>query len=322
MQATNVAELVDQVRSQIDEFNSVGITDQHILDALNRAQKAATRFIARRLDTIFLAEEQINTIAGQREYDMPRDVFGRRIEKVELRQGSIVWRIQHISYKQRHPFIVTSQVTRPYYYDIVGTKIRLYPRPAGDLILDIHYSRQPDALVLPQGQINSIDTVNNYVIVDDIGTDVTTDSTSRNSFLNIVDFVTGDVKASLQVAFTDDSINQIKFKSTGLTRTSVFDKTISTSIPATVNPDDYVCLVKGVAVPQLPDAYHDYLIQHAIVALKRRTREPTEEEYAALKDIERELMKLMQGREQAMRIRKASSHFGKPLGGTLRRYFS
>lgn len=83
-----------------------------------------------------------------------------------------------------------------------------------------------------------------------------------------------------------------------------------------------MCLVKGTAVPQLPDAYTDYLIQHAVVALKRRTRELTEDEYKALKDIESELKKLIHGREQHIRIRKVNSHYGRPLGATLRRYFS
>lgn len=318
----NVNELVDQVRSQLDEFNEASITDQHVLDALNRAQKAATRITARRLDTIFLAETEITTVGGQREYDMPDDVFGRRIEKVELLQGSIAWRIKHISYKQRDPYIVSSQTNRPYYYDVIGAKIRLYPTPSDGQRLIIHYSRTPDTAVVSQGQINRIDTTNNYIIVDDIGSDITTESDQRNSYVNFIDYITGDVKGSMQVAFTDTGIGQIKFKSSGLTRDSVLGKSISTSIPTNVTEDDYVCIVKGTCVPQLPDAYTDYLIQHAVVAIKRRTREPTEEEYAALKDIEGELKKLMQGREQQQRIRKANSHWGRPLGGTLRRYFS
>lgn len=322
MATMNVQELVDQVRSQLDEFNEASITDQHVLDALNRAQKAATRITARRLDTIFLATQELTTIGGQREYDMPDDVFGRRIEKVELLQSSIAWRIKHISYKDRDPYIVSSQTNRPYYYDIIGTQIRLYPEPSGGQTLIIHYSKTPDTMLIPQGQINRIDSANNYIIVDSIGSDVTTESDQRNSYINFIDYITGDVKGTMQAAFLDSGIGQIKFKSSGLTRSSVLGKTVSTSIPTDVTEDDYICIVKGTAVPQLPNAYTDYLIQHSVVALKRRTREPTEEEYAALKDIENELKKLIQGREQYMRIRKANSHWGRPLGGTLRRYFS
>ena len=93
--------------------------------------------------------------------------------------------------------------------------------------------------------------------------------------------------------------------------------------PADVTEDDYVCIVKGTCVPQLPDAYTDYLIQHSVVALKRRTREPTAEEYAALKDIESELKKMIMGREHYMRIRKANSNLGgSGAGSSIRRYFS
>lgn len=322
MTTSNVQELVDQVRSSLDEFNTVSITDQHILDALNRAQKAATRLTARRLDTIFLAVETITTVGGQQEIDMPADTFGRRIEKVELRQGNITWRITHISYKNRDPYLSTSQVNRPYYYDIVGSKLRLYPIPSGGQELIIHYSRTPDTMLIPQGQINRIDTVNNYVIVDSLGEDLTTESDQRNSYINFIDYVTGDVKGSMQIAYLDTGLGQIKFKSTGLNRDTVLGKTILTAIPTDVQEDDYICVVKGTAVPQLPDAYTDYLIQHAVVALKRRTREPTEEEYQALKDIEEGLKKMINGREQALRVRKANGHWGRNLGSTLRRYFS
>ena len=322
MATMNVQELVDQVRSQLSEFNSADITDQHVLDALNRAQKAATRITARRLDTIFLATAELTTIGGQREYDMPDDTFGRRIEKVEIFQGSIAWRVKRLSYKDRDSFITSSTVTRPYYYDVIGSQIRFYPKPSAGQRIVLHYSRTPDTMLIPQGQINKIDTANNYIIVDNIGPDITTESDTRESYINFIDYITGDVKGSMQVAFTDAGIGQIKFKSSGITRSPVLGKTISTTIPADVTEDDYVCLVSGTAVPQLPDAYTDYLIQHAVVALKRRTREPTEDEYTALKDIEGELKKMMQGREQYMRIRKTSSHWSRSPGSALRRYFS
>ena len=325
-----VSELVEEVRNQIDEPNETSIETAHILEAMNRAQRSITRILARRLDHIFLGLHTLNTddgvigSDGTMEFDMPDDVFGRRIEKVELRQAgsNILWRVQHISYKNRDPFVTNSQVTRPYYYDLIGSKLRVYPVASGGQTIFVHYSKTPDRLVESQGQINSINIANNYVIVDSVGSDLSTESDLRESYVNIVDSVTGDIKVSLQIAFLDSGIGQIKFKSSGLTRSSVLGKTISTAIPTTVAADDYVCLVKGTAVPQLPDAFSDYLVQHTVVSLKRRIREPSQEDFAELQRIEEAIKKEVQGREVHQRIRKANSHYGRPLGGALRRFFS
>lgn len=331
MVSSTVTDLITDCRSQIDDFNQESITDEQILSALNRAQKAAVRITARRLDTIFLDSVRVNTSTATLgadgityELDMPVDVFGRRIEKVEVQQpgSQVLWRVKHISYKQRDPFVISSQVSVPYYYDVVGTKIRLYPNASPNNTLIIFYSRTPELLVKPQGQINSVNIANNYVIVDEVGPDLTTETDQRNSYVNFIDYKTGEVKASMQIAFLDPTSGQIKFKSSGLTRTSVFDKTIVTSIPSTVTPDDLICVVKGTAVSQLPDAYTDFLVQHTIVQLKRRLREDSAEEFAALKDIEENLKKMIMGREQSMRIRKVNSAFSNQPGGALRRFFS
>jgi hypothetical protein len=328
--SVNVAELVDEVRQQLDEFNETAIEDAHIVAALNRAQKHITRMLARRLDYIFLALAEIDTSAGTLDVDgiqrfpMPRDVFARRIEKVELNTGGsgILWRVKHISYKNRDPYVVSSQVTRPYYYDIIGTDIRFYPNINDLQQIFVHYSRTPDSMVLPQGQINAIDTDNNFIIVDSVGSAISTESDDRESFVSIVDCVTGDIKGTLQVAFIDSGVGQIKFKTSGLTRTTINGRPVLTAIPSDVTEDDYICLSNGTAVPQMPDAFTDYLTQHALTAVIRRIREPSAEEYRALKDIEQSIKKEIQGREQRQRIRKANSNYSKPLGSSLRRYFS
>lgn len=325
----SVTELVDEVRNQIDEPNTASIETSHILQALNRAQRSIARILARRMDHVFLGVVELNTsngvigVDGTMEFDMPADIFGRRVEKVELRQAgsNILWRVKHISYKNRDPFVTNSSVTRPYYYDLIGSKFRVYPVASGGQNIYVHYSKTPDRLVLSQGQINSINIANNYVLVDSVGDDLSTESDQRESYVNIIDSVTGDVKVSLQVAFLDSGIGQIKFKSSGLTRSSVLGRTITTTIPTTVTADDHVCLVKGTAVPQLPDAFSDYLVQHTVVALKRRVQEPSQEEYAELERIEEQIKKEVQGRELSLRIRKANSYYGGPLGQSLRRYF-
>lgn len=318
----NTTELVNQVRGQIDEFNQDSVTDEQILDALNRGQRAVASIMMRKYAAIFARLSTLSTISGDNEYEMPRDIYGQNILKVELEQGSVIWQVKHISYKDRHPYVITSQVTRPYYYDIIGHKIRLYPKPQGDLTIYLHYSGKPETLVPVQGQINYVDTVNNTIILDEMGQNITTESDKRNSYLSIIDHVTGDVKGTLQVATVTPGIKQVKFKSTGVTRTTVLDKTISTSLPTDISVDDYVCTVHGTAVPQIPEAYQNYLIQYATSEIRRRFGEPVQEELVVLQNLEKELHKVWAGRETSMRVSKVNNHLGLPLGEALRRFFA
>lgn len=100
------------------------------------------------------------------------------------------------------------------------------------------------------------------------------------------------------------------FKTASPTRSSVLGKDIDLSLPAEIQVDDYVCLVSGTCVPELPEAYQDYLIQFGVLELRRRHAEMSQEELQALKDHEQELLKAWAGREQSHRIRRASIHWG------------
>jgi len=321
----NVSELVTETRGLLDEFNVEGITTNQILECLNRAQKQAVRIAARQVSSIFLgfsvldSDDFTSGDDGVNQAEMPSGVFARMIKKIEVRTtgGTVVREVTPISVDHRHPYISTSSSSIPQFYDVVGTKIRCYPNLASGYELIVHYTKQPDTLVLPQGQINTINSANSYVLVDAAWTDLTTSTDSRNAFINFIDYSTGAVKGSAQIVLLDTSTKQIKIKTSALTRSTVFGRTISTSLPSSLAADDYVCVVRGTCVPQLPDGFSDFLVQHATVALKRRVKEPSEEDYAALRDIENDLKKMCHGRESTMRIRKANSI----LGNALRRHY-
>lgn len=320
----NVSDLITQVRAQLDEANAETVTDTQILQALNRGQRKAANIASRKFDSLFVVPDETTiTVAGQRDYAIPAAAYGRRIELVEVVETSeIAWQIHRIKLQQTSQFNTSSQVTRPYYYALQKNKFLLYPVPSDGRMIRIWYTQTPEDLVVPQGRITSINTGSNYVVVDEIGSDISTVVTGFASYANIVDFTTGEVKATLQVSALDPDTGQITFKSAGLTRSTVLNKTVGTSIPSDVATDDYVCLVTGTAVPELPGAYVDYLIQYGVVETRRRLGEDTQEEFAQLKELEVEIQKMWVGREMSNRVRKASHQWSRSLGGTLRRFLS
>lgn len=325
MSGLNVSELITEVRNQLDEVNTTNVTDAQILAALNRGQRKGTNIIARKYDGLFVtSDESTTTVAGQQDYDIPAAAFGRRIEKVEIIEGSsTVWEVHRISFHKTTSFDLDSQITRPYHYALVKNKIKLYPIPAGSLTIRIWYTAAPGRLVEPQGRITSVNDASNYILVDSLGSDLTTDTSDGfNAYVNFIDYVTGDSKGSAQIAALDTGTNKLTIKTSGLTRSTVLGNSVSTSLPTDLSADDYVCVISGTCVPEIPGAYTDYLIQYAVVEIRRRLSEPTDAEFAQLKDLEEEIQLMWSGREAAHRVRKASRHWNTNLGTHLRRLLS
>mgnify|MGYP005818252561 CR=1 FL=1 len=305
-----VDDLLSQVRSQTDEDNTEDITDAQILQALNRGQRNASNILARRLESMMWESTEITSVSGQRNYSTPADAYGSRIEMIEVATSTnIRYKLQRMGNHKSTNFVTSAQTDIPTYYTQKRNEFEVYPTPKGGLTIIVHYNKKPEDMVLQQGRISSIDTTNNYVIVDNIGSDISTTSSTSNPFglyLNVIDYNTGNIKRSLQVSALDTTAEQITFKAAGLTRSTVLGRTIETSIGSDVAVDDYVCLVTGTCVPEVDEAYTDYILQHTVIAIKRRLGEPVVDEKEELVALENELSKAWAGREHSHRVRKAS----------------
>lgn len=304
-----VDDLITQVRNQIEESNTEDISDNDIITELNTSQTHAANILSRRYDEMMITSTSITTTAGTTDYDIPADAFADRIEKIEQQvPGSTnrFRRLKKVSIQRSSGITTSGNSSALDSYSVKKGKIVLAPTPSGSLTVNIYYYKRPEPLVKQQGRITSIDTSNNYIIVDDIGSSVSTSTTGFGSYLNIIDYQTGEVKRTLQVSALDTTSEQITFKSSGLTRSTVLGRTVSTSIGSDAAVDDYVCLVTGSCISEIDDAYVDYIMQHTVVALKRRIGEPVTDELISLKDMEKELLKSWSGRESGNAFRRLS----------------
>lgn len=316
--ANTVDELINLVRDDLDEDNITDVSDADILQKLNRAQRKGVLKIIRNFDTLFLDSEDVTTVSGTSDYDFPDDLYAGKIKKLELVESTERVRpIDRIWYRQSSRYVRSGTTTRPAKYELIGKKWRLYATPAGGLTIRVWYVRNPEKLVKMQGRILSsgtdAGTSQPYVIVDTLGSDLSTSSTGLNNYANIIDWQTGAVKGTVQVVSINTSTKQVMFKAASLTRSTVLGKTVATSLPSTLAVDDYICTVHGTCVPEIPEAYHDYLTQHAVVAIKRAKGEPTQEDYAALKDEAEDIENIYQGTEQSLRIALKSPHFHRTI---------
>lgn len=303
-----VDDIIEMTRFQLDESSTISVSDAEIIRVLNRAQRKAANIFARKDDSLFWTSADTTTTAGTRGYALPDEAYGERIELVEVLINNNPVKLTRINRSKASPYVGSSQTARPYLYTIQDNEIHVFPTPSGGLTLRIHYTRRVEPMVKSQGRVVSINTGSQFILVDTLGSDISTTVSTVNSggYVNFIDYNTGAVLGSAQVSAIDTTLKKISFKTASLTRTTVLGKTVATSMPTTLAVDDYVCLVTGTCAPEIPDAYQDFLIQYAVVEIKRAFNEDTTAEYAAMREMETELERVWVGRENKLRKTKTS----------------
>lgn len=269
-----VDDLINDVRSLLDEENQAAVDDvRDILPALNRAQDVAANILARHYDDPMLVYKTVQLEANKQEYDIPDDAFEQRLEKVELKNGVVYYPLKRISYRQITLFETTTKINIPYFYCVIGNKYRIIPGPTNINQLRIWYLQDPLPLVKAQGRITLVNDTDNYILVDEIGEDLTTEADDLDSYVNIIDGQSGFKKASFQIKSLID--NKIIFKTTP-SRTEVLNIPIDSDLgaivdneglPVTINQDDYVCVIKGACIPFFKKPFSNYLIAHAVAEI-------------------------------------------------------
>lgn len=313
--------MINEVRSNLDELNEADITDEYILMKLNAAQRAMARMIAKRYDALLLDYTEIEIITGTQEYSIPDDCFSNRIEKIETWRGGVPDELREISVKSATLYDTNiTGSSRPYYYSVYGKTIRLYPKPSAGSTLRIWFNKKLDKLVKTEGRVTNVNTSQNYIIVSDLGDDITTETTSLNSYINIIDGMTGAIRSTHQVSYIDSSIGQVKFKTIGLTSSTVLNRTISTTLPSTLELNDYISTVHGTCIGQIPEALYDYIIQHATMACKRKSGDVDQADFAEMNELKADLKTLASGRPINRRVSKRNRHLTSKLYTTRRRF--
>lgn len=309
-----VNDIIEELRGQVDESNVEDLTPDFLLKVLNRGQTKLVRLVSRRANSIFKAESPDLTPTG-REITLPSGVFGLMINQVIAIRGDRTYRVDPADLRQLTDWESESPGSGsgvPIYYAQVGNKVRLFPAPSG-VTLRIRYQFRPPPLVLAQGRITGFDDVAVSIDLDELGEDLTTSIAQLKAFVNIIDPVTGLIKATLQVNGIDTDNNTLTFKTAAPDRTTVFGLDVDTALPTSIALDDYVCLASGTCVPTLLGDYYDFVLQHAVVAIRRKTGEPTSEDMAELAQLEKDVLAVRAGRESGRRVTKSNPFWGQSV---------
>lgn len=303
-----VDDMVNEVRDQLDESNTEDVTTPDILQALNRGQRKAANILAKHCKDLLLATTTV-TSTGSSDLDVPEAAFGRRIDQITVTRNSLEYPLTRVSYRDLHKYTSSAIVQVPSVYALKGRQFVVKPTPQTGVAFNVWYTKAPETLVLQQGRVTSVSVAGTYVLVDALGSDLTTATDTLGAFVNVVDAQTGEIKVSLQTLALATASKKVSFKTSGLTLSSVYNRTIATAIPTTVEVNDYVCAIQGTCVPDLPDSCLDYVVQYAVFEIRRRMGEPVQDEGSMLKELEKDIETQWAGRESASRITNKARHW-------------
>jgi hypothetical protein len=304
-----VDNLVAEVRSLLDEVNKDTVSDtDDVLPALNRGQLHAANILSRHYQDPLIVPIRLTLEAGKQDYDIPEDALEDKLEKVEIEitgRGEY-HEIQRISYRDISSYETSRSTPYPTYYCVIGRKFRLIPASNGTYPARVWYLREPDKLLLRQGRVTIVNFAESYILVDEVGTDISTETDDLRSYVNIVDGTTGLVKATLQIQSIQGT--RIRFRSVPISPT-VYGRDVDVADLAQVEKDDLICLAEGTCVSQLRDPVNNFLVQYAVAELTRKLGGEAVLEENILAKFEKLIERSWAGREQRLRIKKRSRNW-------------
>jgi hypothetical protein len=158
--------------------------------------------------------------------------------------------------------------------------------------------------------------------VDVVGSDVSADVDSLEAFVNVVNGMTGEIRATFQVQWVEGQ--QIKFKSIVDTGYEVVEgRTLSTAVTSSgVEQGDYICNARGSCASFQNGSVDTYLIQKCMPALRQKlggSASDIQTEFVLLKEVTDELKAAWAGRQGLLRRNRMNVTRWQRLGNTSRR---
>lgn len=318
----STTDLIQEVREQSDEFNVAAKSDDAIVRVLNRGLRFVSSELARTWEEPLIARagydpSKYNPAVG---FDLPDDIFEDRITYVQVDTPAAPTTVQFRSYTQVTALNIRgSRSFVPVAAYQKGRALFLVPQPGASYSILVDYVRLPDPVVKPIGRITAVDLVGDAVSVSDLAEDlVSSDVTSQLAYVNLVDGLTGVIKATRQVQLIQGE--RLGFRASP-SRTTVEGRHVTgaftTDGPFDLNgaPDvsigDYLCPVDGTCVLQLGLMFNSYLVQYAVGEISRSLGDATALLSKQISDRgEQAARQQRAGRPAIMRVKNRSKTWG------------
>lgn len=324
----NVADLVLETREQADELNTAAKSDDAIVRIMNRGLRFVADQLAKSWEEPLVARIIYSPSLYNRDigFPLPDDIFEDRVTLVSVDTPAAPTQIAFRDYSQVQSLLIKgSRSFIPVACFIKGRFLFLAPQPGAAYNILIDYVRLPDPFVFPIGRITAVSLVGDSVSMDPTSfqshgsAQISTDQTSNAAYVNLVDGMTGVIKATRQVQLVQGS--QVQFRAAP-TRTEVEGRAVtgpfSTQGPfdpltgaSAVEIGDYLCPVDGSCVPQWSQMLTTYVVDYSVAAIGRSLGDTTAAITKAIADRgEQAARQQRAGRPNILRVKNKSKVWG------------
>jgi len=295
-------DLIMAVRSKLDEDNTAHISNERdIIPSLNRALDYTTSIMSLKYESPLLTSVEV---PYNKVLKLPEDIYEDRVVQIEF-LDSYVTPINRISITEISKYIQTLDI----FYYLNGKEINFINdnQPLSNTVR-IWYIKSPPLVTPVLGRITVIGSDNQYVLVDEVREGISTDIDSMQSFVNLVNHKTGEVRGTLQVQYIQGQ--KIQFKTAfEFGRTSAWGMILSTSLQDLgVELDDYICNVEGACVLHLNQPLFNFIVQYSTAELRgEKLNEENEALYLTLSKLEKHVERLGNKRPTIHRVKSKNT---------------
>lgn len=302
------AELIRQVRSQIQETNEKGpVTPETVLDALNRGLDYGWDVLARNYAAPVLERSPVMLLDSNGQLELPDGMMEDRLLKIDLELSGNTYEIEAISHRDVTGLTGEGIGGTPRAYTLMGRTIQVWPAAsASGSKVRLWYLKEMPPIVTQLGRVTAFtpavegDTpVNATVVVDDASQ--LSSSGDFSKYINFINFETGEIRGSAQIQSIDG--NEVTLKMTP-TRTTVLGRTIDTDVPENLEVDDFVCGIQGSCVMYFSKPLSNMVIQYAVAEIRRSLGYDVGVEERKLKDLTNQVNYTFSKRPNYKRVKR------------------
>lgn len=288
--------LISDVRSCLDEVNRSRIDDDiDILPALNRGLDHGSSLLARHYDDVMVKFKEITPTSNL--IDIPADAFEDRIEKIELKRESGYYDIDRVAVRDLSKYESTYTTNSlPLCWAMVGKQIRVAPSNAIGT-LRLHYLLDPLPLGKTMGRITRVGA--DFVVIDELSDEVTTNADLPSSYINVIEPLTGIIRGSLQVKRING--NRLEFKTTP-DKTTYLGQDVLTLDTIGLAEEDRITLAGTTCTPFMKKPLSNFLISFAEGEIRRKMGEDNELQLRATTTLKADVERQWAGRESTFKV--------------------
>ena len=242
---TTTDDLIRQIRNQIREQNKNSITDQEIMDTINRGQQRGVEVMTRNWVYNYVVTKEIE-VGDDGKFVIPEGAKGNRLINVEANYIGNYARnksLKKLNYKNVSQYNKSGDgylLKGPSHYFVQGREATVYPQQACKLTL--YYVRNPESVVKPAGSIYEIVTKQVDITEDVLLANTITSITNASIASGFSQFVYDVLSASSEDIYIKGMINAssviLKIGSSTTYQPFVSDPILFDSVDLSVSNDE------------------------------------------------------------------------------------